>query len=282
MDGAPISDDDDARGDTRVSLLILGAGWTSTFLVPQLRSRGLSYALTTRDGHEGTLRFTFDAERPDADVSQYARLPAADAVMVTFPITVAGATQQLVRLYGDAHPGPAAHWVQLGSSGMWPEGDGTVDRHAPWQRGNARAEEEERLLHSGVGAVLDLAGLWGAARDPRAWIPRVAGSKAALAAKGSLHLVHGEDVARAVLAVVARWDLAVGNRWLLTDLRSYDWWDLALAWGSDECKQWAMELMAERGQHVLARDMRRRGKVLDSSEFWMVFALQPKMSLFTQ
>ncbi|KAI5842874.1 hypothetical protein BZA05DRAFT_411715 [Tricharina praecox] len=157
-----------------------------------------------------------------------------------------------------------------------------MDRHAPWNGANERAREEQMLLETGCGAVINLAGLWGGARDPRNWIARVAGTKEKLREKGSLHLIHGEDVARAVLEVVMKWDLAVGERWLLTDMRSYDWWNLALAWGSEECKGWAMELMREEDQRVLPRDVGRRGKNLDSREFWMVFGLHPKMSLFTR
>lgn len=50
--------------------------------------------------------------------------------------------------------------------------------------------------------------------------------------QGSLHLIHGDDVARAVLAVHHAFDKAAGQRWLLTDGRIYDWWDLASAWGT--------------------------------------------------
>ena len=45
-------------------------------------------------------------------------------------------------------------------------------------------------------------------------------------------MIHGLDVARCILAVVADFDKAEGQRWILTDGRIYDWWDLASAWGS--------------------------------------------------
>ena len=45
-------------------------------------------------------------------------------------------------------------------------------------------------------------------------------------------MIHGSDVARAILAVHAHFDRATGERWMLTDGRVYDWWDLAYAWGS--------------------------------------------------
>jgi hypothetical protein len=45
-------------------------------------------------------------------------------------------------------------------------------------------------------------------------------------------MIHGHDVARAILAVHAHPTRATGERWILTDNRVYDWWDLASAWGN--------------------------------------------------
>lgn len=66
--------------------------------------------------------------------------------------------------------------------------------------------------------------------------------------KTSIHMVHGFDVARAIMAVRDQFNLAVGSRWIVTDGRvyvscidmfflnfffiRYDWWDLASAWGA--------------------------------------------------
>lgn len=69
-------------------------------------------------------------------------------------------------------------------------------------------------------------------------------------------MIHGVDVARAILAVHrnGKWD-EKGERWLLTDMRVYDWWDLASAWGdggrggghgapvTGEQPKWVIELM---------------------------------------
>jgi hypothetical protein len=52
-----------------------------------------------------------------------------------------------------------------------------------------------------------------------------------LNSQGSIHLIHGLDVSRAILAVHANFDKAQGQRWILSDGRVYDWWDLASAWG---------------------------------------------------
>lgn len=88
-----------------------------------------------------------------------------------------------------------------------------------------RVESEFELLSlSGSSgretAVLNLSGLWGGSRDPRNWVLRVAGTKDALAAKGTLHMIHGMDVARAILALHE--NFTPGERWLLTDTRVYD------------------------------------------------------------
>ena len=49
--------------------------------------------------------------------------------------------------------------------------------------------------------MLNLAGLWGGERQAKNWIGRVAATKEQLKGKTSLHMVHGEDVARAIIAV---------------------------------------------------------------------------------
>jgi len=121
-------------------------------------------------------------------------------------------------------------------------------------------------------------------------------TKDALKTKGSLHVIHGMDVARAILAVAAQFPKASGQRWMLTDGRIYDWWDLASAWTS-ECRStgeespkygfseastihgphaaWVRELMAEENIRALPRSPDVLGRALDSREFWTIFGLSP-------
>lgn len=193
------------------------------------------------------------------------------------------------------------------------------DRHSPFTS-TPRAEVEDELLALSPGfptTVLNLAGLWGGSRSPKNWVGRVAGTKEGLKNKvriislrygyhhhyifkwadfrlsflghsqGSLHVIHGIDVARAVLAVCRGFEKAKGQRWLLTDNRVYDWWDLASAWGtppvqfsevdSDKGPQagWVRELMDECGVRALPRDVQQLGRVLDSREFWTTFGITP-------
>ncbi|KAI0661845.1 hypothetical protein C8Q70DRAFT_681992 [Cubamyces menziesii] len=272
---------------TAVDLLILGAGWTSTFLIPLCQARGISYAATSRSGRDGTLAFAFDPHARDP--APFRVLPDAQTVLITFPIKVEGASRALVELYQQtrhaAEPGKTA-FIQLGSTGIWDggptlKGTGHVwtDRHSKFDETNDRAKAEMELLALAPTVpttVLDLCGLWGGQRQPKNWVSRVAPTKDALKQKGSIHLIHGLDVARAILAVHAQFDRAAGERWLLTDLRVYDWWDLASAWG-EEGKQarWVRELMQEEGLRALPRSPEVIGRAMDSREFWTTFGLEP-------
>jgi len=197
----------------KVDLLILGAGWTSTFLIPLLQKEKITYAATTTTGRDGTYKFKF--EHDDADTTgepsededglqQYAALPPAKTVLITFPITSKEGTRHLYNFYSKTHSAQkeSFQWIQLGSTGIWSieNQDLWVTRHSPYDKGNARAGAEDELLALG-GCVLNLAGLWGGERVVKHWVDRVAGSKEMLRGKGSLHMIHGLDVARAILAV---------------------------------------------------------------------------------
>lgn len=172
-------------------------------------------------------------------------------------------------------------WIQLGSTGVW-KGEGWHDRHSPIDRDNMRGVAEEELLSLlGTRAcVLNLAGLWGEDRQPRNWIARVAKSKDEVRGKGALHLVHGEDVGRGVLGCLGGWEKVGGGRWLVDDLRGWDWWDLILGWkGEGAYGRWVVELMEEDGVRALPRGRERLGRVLDGREFWKKVGMVPCRSL---
>ncbi|KAF8910426.1 hypothetical protein CPB84DRAFT_1672646 [Gymnopilus junonius] len=309
-----------------VDILILGAGWTSAFLTELCDERGVTHAATTRSGRASTIKFTFD---PDSDdIGPYSILPNAEVVLVTFPITQKGASERIVRLYTESHKqeGLKTKFIQLGATSIWdgPRLAGKVDvplqavqhkwydRHAPYvstPRGDAEGELLA-LSPTFPTTVLNLAGLWGGARQPKNWVARVAPTKEALRNKGSLHVIHGVDIARAILAIRDDFTKAQGQRWIVTDGRVYDWWDLASAWGSappakpttislsieyssapDPQRQkheddrgpqptWVRELLQETGVRGLPRDVRYLGRALDSREFWDTFGITPLMTLF--
>lgn len=304
-----------------IDILILGAGWTSTFLIPLCDERLLTYAATTRDGRNSTIPFQFDPN--SEDLGPYKILPDAATLLITFPIQVTGASERLVKLYrasrGESDGSNTnTRFIQLGSTGIW---DGRAaqagatpqhaqlhkwyDRHSPIAASSLRGAAEAELLSLSPEfptTVLNLAGLWGNSRSMRKFVGKVAPTKEALKNKGSLHMIHGLDVARAILAVHGEFFKAQGQRWIVTDGRVYDWWDLASAWGtsyvphSDELPGnqslnaafeslgvedrgphagWVRELMEEFGVRALPRNVEALGRAVDSRDFWSTFELSP-------
>jgi nucleoside-diphosphate-sugar epimerase len=158
-----------------------------------------------------------------------------------------------------------------------------------------RSKEEDELLKLYPGdsvTVLNLSGLWGGERLPKNWVGKVAATKEMLQSKGSLHLIHGYDVARAIIAAHKQFGKANGQRWILTDMRCYDWWDLAAVWSSSSSNEdrddgireqedarpqanWVRELLLEQGIRGLPRNVELLGRALDSRDFWEIFGLNP-------
>lgn len=271
-----------------VDILILGAGWTSQFLIPLLKTSSVSFAATTTTGHDHTVPFKFDPE--SHDTAPYKHLPSAKTVLVTFPLKGTGQSALLLDLYRSIH-GASNFWIQLGSTGIFaaPHWNDCI---SDYDRENVRAVAEDELRALG-GCVLNLAGLYGGAREPWNWVTRVARTKEQVGAKKALHLIHGEDVARGVLGTHhAGSERMAGKRWLLTDLRVYDWWDLIQDWGAGvkervrekegleaseglEYEKWVGELMLEEGVRSLPRGAETLGRVLDSRAFWDEIGVWP-------
>jgi hypothetical protein len=274
-------------------ILILGAGWTSTFLIPILQARKISFAATTRDGRKvagaDTIKWEFDPtpKSTTGEKSQFSKLPSAKHVLITFPLTGTGQSSLLVHGYEKVHG--KSGFVQLGSTGIWQiarDDDIWVTRKSKYDTSNKRAIAEDELLKLN-GCVLNLAGLWGGERDARNWVPRVATTKEQVKNKKSVHLIHGQDVARAIVAVMESWEEAKGQRWMLTDGFVYDWWMLFAQWAdvrpadedptrkpSDQSR-WVYELMREDGVRALPRSMEMLGRCYDTREFWSTFKLSP-------
>ncbi|CCG81252.1 Predicted protein [Taphrina deformans PYCC 5710] len=168
-----------------------------------------------------------------------------------------------------------------------------ITRHSRYDKESGRARAEDALKAAG-GVVLNLSGLWGGTRQPRHFTKALFPSKQDVAAKRSLHMVHGRDVARAILAVVSDWPGP--SRWMLTDGFVYDWWSLLAGWGTEsssdkddkddkdddsegdvkgEAVKWVWECMNEQGVRALPRSMESLGRCYDSREFWETFKLTP-------
>jgi hypothetical protein len=270
------------RTKPKKMLLILGAGWTSTFLIPQLKDASIPHAATSTTGHDSTIKFVFDPS--SNDTTPYEALPSAGIVLITFPLKGHGQSKLLTDLYTQTHPSANAQFIQLGSTGIftaphWNDCDSSYDTS------NDRAIAEDELLSRG-GCVLNLAGLYGGARDPRHWLTRVAKSKEQVRGKKALHMIHGSDVAKGIIAVYG--DFTPGKRWLLADLYVYDWWDLFMEWGAEAeekarkegeeeltFRKWVLECMEEEGVRALPRDTSSLGRILDSRDFWRHFDTWP-------
>ena len=214
-----------------VSILLLGSGWTSKFLVPAIRSNNISFARTRRSISEESdddVKNIFPFSLDDSITAQACQhLPAAQMVVTIFPLKV-HLVQKLISAYEQATSCSPA-WLALGSTGAW-QRPGVSNSNSPINPDNERAQAEEALLslHEGQKeagrktAVLNLAGLYGDERIPANFAKRAADTKEKLKAKTSLHLVHGKDVGRAILGMYnALQDnehakQAWGKRWIVT------------------------------------------------------------------
>lgn len=102
----------------QVDILILGAGWTSTFLIPLCDERKLTWAATSRSGRDSTVQFEFNPESDNSEAYQI--LPDAKTVLITFPIDKRGASEKLVKLYSKSRSiFGGTRFVQLGTTNMW-------------------------------------------------------------------------------------------------------------------------------------------------------------------
>lgn len=261
-----------AAANGSVDLLLLGSGWTSTFLLPLAADAGLSTASTTRSGGNGTIQWQFDPSSDDTE--SFKVLPDAQTVLIVFPIYEEGGVDRLVKGYLESRSSSMQYYfddekastrgidsvntrfVLLGSTGIYDNGPTlglgtTLDKHhlgeekkkkkhpgrkSPWVDNRSsfeplpRAVSEQRLLELSKHdnrirakpiptAVLLLCGLWGHGRSVRNFISRLPGDKDVFRNLGSVHLVHGRDVGRAVLALHGDFDAAEGKRWILTNGR---------------------------------------------------------------
>ncbi|KAF1972489.1 hypothetical protein BU23DRAFT_580873 [Bimuria novae-zelandiae CBS 107.79] len=270
-----------------VDLLILGAGWTSTFLIPLLEKEKITYAATTTTGRDNTIPFKFIPSAGSAE--PYKHLPRAATILITFPLSGAGPSKTLVGLYRAVH-GPHNHFIQLGHTGIFNQLPNSYSSDtSPYDTSDPRAIAEDELLAL-KGTVLNLSGLYGGTRVPSTWLPRLGQSKEDVRKRGAVHFVHGEDVARAIVAVHGRG--GEGKRWIVADLRVYDWWDLIMSFSAlaeeteeedaevqetrQKFAQWVGELMDEEDVRALPREMDSLGRKLDSRGFWREHGLWPR------
>ena len=280
----------------KVDLLILGAGWTATFLIPLLDNLNITYAATTTTGHDNTIPFKFDPDH--GDVEPYKRLPSASTVLITFPLKGYGQSKLLTGLYRNAH-GQYNNWIQLGATFIFTSPGWSTD-DSDYNHEDVRAIAEDELMDAVGGVVLNLSGLWGGSRVPKNWLSRIANSKEDVRKRGCVHFVHGEDVARAIVAVHEKFgkeqekeemlEKRKGKRWIVSDMRTYDWYDLILSFSAIEegeeisaqekdrranFAKWVGELVEEENVRALPRDAESFERRLDSRGFWQHHGIWP-------
>jgi hypothetical protein len=178
--------------------------------------------------------------------------------------------------------------VQLGSTGIFQE-QGWNDHNSPYEKENSRAIAEDELLNykSCQSTVLSLAGLYdNDVRQPKNWLSRVAKNKDDVRKKMAVHLVHGQDVARAIVAVHNTFEKVEGKRWIVTDLFVYDWWTLMFDWGGTledgtARRQAVWQCMLETGCKALPRNTGELGRVVDSTAFWDAVGILPSRGRMT-
>ena len=186
-------------------------------MVPLLEKEKITYATTTTTGRDGSYKFKFNPEDKGGDnVDQYRALPTSQTILIIFPMKGKNQSIHLRDSYIQSHArGKEYNFIQLGSTGIFsiPDQPLWVTRHSKYDETNVRAIAEDELRGFG-GCVLNLSGLWGGARQPKNWIDRVAATKEQLKDKTSLHMVHGLDVARGIIAVHQNFDQAKGERFV--------------------------------------------------------------------
>jgi hypothetical protein len=171
-------------------VLHIGAGWTSTFLIPLLDSEKISHAETTTTGRDGTIPFKFDTDSKDEE--PYRNLPSAKTVLITFPLLGKGQSKNLVSLYRgtrQSNAGQHIQWIQLGSTGIFNKGDGWNDDDSDYDTDDKRAIAEDELRDFAGGCVLNLSGLYGGPRQPRHFVQRIVKAKEDIKKRKAVHFV---------------------------------------------------------------------------------------------
>jgi hypothetical protein len=257
----------------RTQILILGLGWQGNFLRQVCKEQNVNCQATTTTGRDNTIPFRFDAMNPSEEL--FDSLPDADTIVITFPLDTIESPSIFIKYYKLTHSNSNSNLIVYGSTRAWHgvEGNPWTNKNGPLTPDN-RYKVEEKIISFG-GCVLNLAGLWGANRHPKNWIPRVANSKESLEQKDSLHLIHGLDVARLTLKVAQQF---THGRWLVTDMRVYDWWELVMSFGDDKYKNWVLELISN--EKSLPRQHSEMARCIDSVETWTKFGILPLESLY--
>jgi hypothetical protein len=117
-DGSPRTSQHDP-----VDILILGAGWSSGYLIKLLEQHRVFWAGTRRTEQDGRIVFEFGMD-PVSITTPFEDLPYAKTVLITFPVVGEGQAKRLVECYQKAHPKKENEeqsrlFIQLGTIWIW-------------------------------------------------------------------------------------------------------------------------------------------------------------------
>ncbi|KAJ2743846.1 hypothetical protein GGI20_003423 [Coemansia sp. BCRC 34301] len=275
------------------SVLVLGQGFVGKYLADLLKAHKVDYASTTTSGREDTIAWCWSERADDDDVCDpYSMLPAAESIVITFPLKGGAEARHLItgylcyhrKVHGDTY---TPFWVYLGSTRPFKGTPSTRQTRPDLIAGGPRVEAEEYVISAHAGCVLNLAGLWGGERVPDKW-SRFYSDKEQLRNRlrdRSLHLIHGADAARSIFAIIGHKDKAsrFAGRWLVSDEKVYD--VLQIFVGADHIRSFLEDLMDDdEVKEMLGAD--KIGDIemgaafvtkrIDSSHFWSQLQLKPK------
>ncbi|KAJ1916985.1 hypothetical protein H4219_003456 [Mycoemilia scoparia] len=227
-----------------IELLILGQGFIGKYVSEYCSQKGTSFESTTRDGRDNTVKWAL----PENDQKELCvdELPIATSILITFPVKDPVLLDHFVSEYTkhcsvqdpqeqQQQQQQEIQWIYLGSTRGFtqiPSNHKTIpDKKADLQR----LQSEEMLMTKHNGCVLNLAGLWGGQREPKNWAQRfkTADSIRRRISNRTLHLVHGQDVAQAIVDHLIP-SFTPNKRWLLSDGRVYDMLEVIVKCGSQD------------------------------------------------
>jgi hypothetical protein len=186
------------------SLVILGSGYTSRFILPLAERRYTRILATSRnpDHHLATLsqnsRVRFDL----SDRTTWQNIPPDGDLLWCFPAEPLELVQEFAKRLGM----PSRRLVVLGSTSAYGAGDmetdppSWTDETAPIDRSKLRVQGEEYLREKHGAVVLRVAGIYGPGRNPIDWIKRGRVGPS----RKYVNLIHVEDLAEICLTALER------------------------------------------------------------------------------